>query len=171
MINKRDKTHKGHTLIELIVVITTMGLITLGMGGFIIQLVDTLEFVDFRSYVAQEGEKALYWIVRDIREVKDKNSILVADTTHIQFTNSDDEIIDYNFTGNSIQRNNYALCDYVESFAITYFDKNGNTLSPLPLSAGKRKQIKSLRVTMKLKRGKEELDLFSTVFPRNFYIY
>jgi len=158
---------KTVTLIELVTVIILIGIITVGLGGFIIQIIKTYQFVDFRNEVAQEGKKALDWMVRDIKEIKDSSSILVADTSHIQFINSDDETIDYMLSGNIIERNSYSLCDYVESLEFEYRDANNNVLSPLPLPAGQRKQIKSIKVTIKLKKGGQQIEFFSVVFPRN----
>lgn len=155
------------TLIELVVVIVLAGIITVGLASFIIQVIKTYQFVEFRNEVAQEGKKALDWMVRDIKEIKDNDSILVADVSHIQFINSDDETIDYILDGNTIERNSYALCDYVESLVFEYRDKNNNVLSPLPLSSGKRRQIKSIKVTIDLKKQNQQIDFFSVVFPRS----
>ncbi len=162
---------KAVTLIELIVVIVIVGILTYGLATFITQIVKTWQFVDFRNDVAQEGKKALDWMVRDIREIKDNDSILIADSSHIRFVNSNSEVIDFILSGNTIQRTKDALtsplCDYVESLEFEYRRADGKVLGPLPLSLGQRKQVKSIRISITLKRGDEDISFSSVVFPRS----
>ena len=158
---------KTITLIELVAVIIIVGIMTVGLGNFIIQIIDAWQFMDFRNEISQEGKKALDWMVRDIKEIKDSDSISVADTDDIQFTNSRDESIEYRLTGNTLDRNSYALCSYIKSLEFEYRDSSNNVLSPLPLPAGKRKTIRSIKITINLEKHNREIGFFSIIFPRS----
>ena len=164
---------KAVTLIELVIVIILVGIVTVGLGDFILQVVKTYQFIDFRNEIAQEGKKGLDWMVRDIREIKDSDSINTADVSHLDFDNTRSQTIDLSLSGTEIYRsidggkNKYPLCDYVEKLEFEYRDSDNNVLSPLPLSAGQRKEIKSIKVNIVLNKHNREINFFSVVFPRN----
>jgi type II secretory pathway pseudopilin PulG len=161
----RDKF--GLTVIELIMVIVLMAVLAVGTAPFITAVVDRWQFIQFRDEVGTQARLALDWMVREIREVKDKNSFSIADASQIKFTNSDSVLIEYSLSGNTLLRNTDSLATNVSSLQFEYRNKQNNVLGPLPLPAGQRKQIYRITVTITVSSSGESLTLKSEVFPRN----
>ncbi len=174
---------KGITLIEAIVIIVIVGIISIGIANFIRQAVDIYRFIDFHNDVSFEGKKALDWIIRDLKKIKDTKSINTAESTHINFESSEDEdengvddVVDINFdsTQHLITRSidggttTYPLCRDVENLTFTYYDSSGNII-PAPVARNKLDDIRKIRVEITLQKGKESVNFFSVVIPRNLY--
>lgn len=174
---------KGVTLIEIIVIIVIVGIISVGIANFIRQAIDIYRFIDFHNDVSFEGKKALDWIIRDLKKIKDTRSINTAESEHINFESSEDEdengvedIIDINFdsTQHIISRSidggttAYPLCRDVESLTFTYYDSSGNII-PAPVARNRLDDIRKIRVEITLQKGEESVNFFSVVIPRNLY--
>jgi len=174
---------KGVTLIEAIVIIVIVGIISIGIANFIRQAVDIYRFIDFHNDTSFEGKKALDWIIRDLKKIKDIRSINTAESTHINFESSEDEdengvddVIDINFDSaqHIINRSidggtiSYPLCRDVENLTFTYYDSSGNII-PAPVARSRLDDIRKIRVEITLQRDKERVNFFSVVIPRNLY--
>ncbi len=174
---------KGVTLIEAIVIITIVGIISIGLANFIRQTIDIWKLIDFHNDVSFEGKKALDWIIRDLKKIKDTRSINTAESEHINFESSEDEdengiqdIIDINFDSNQHIINRsidggttiYPLCRDVENLTFTYYDSLGNII-PTPVARSRLDDIRKIRVEITLQRDKERVNFFSVVIPRNLY--
>ncbi|RKY40288.1 MAG: hypothetical protein DRP76_02275 [Candidatus Omnitrophota bacterium] len=169
--------NKTITLIEMIVAIVIVGIISIGISKFVRQTIDIWRFLDFRNEISFEAKKALDWIIRDLKKIKDKNSINIAQSSHINFESSEDEdnngvldIIDINFlpAERTIIRSidggvtTSPLCREVENLTFSYFDGDGN---PTTI----RRLIRKIRVEITLQKGEENINFFSVVIPRNLY--
>ena len=172
-----DSKHlTGFTLIEVIMVIVVVGALAVGTAPFLNAVIDRWTFLEFRNEVGMQARHALDWLVREAKEVNDKNSFSIADSARLKFTNSDSVSIDYSLSGKTLKRNNDDLADYVDSLQFEYRDQQGNLLTPLPLNATQMAQIWRISITLTIKRtatkaSKEEtLTLKSDVFPRNLGI-
>ena len=76
--------NKGFTLIELIIVITIIGIIT-GVVGFILfGAVDAWMFKFNRADLLADGRLAVNRMVREIREIKDDDSVTTASSSEQQ---------------------------------------------------------------------------------------
>jgi prepilin-type N-terminal cleavage/methylation domain-containing protein len=159
---------KGLTLIEIIIVIVLVGILSIGMAKFIIQTIDTWRFVDIRNELSEEGKKAVDWMVRDIKEIKDERSINIADVSHLNFDNSNAETIDFIKNGSTLERNSFSLADNVANLTFRYFDGQGNELTP-PLSLTQRRSIRKIRIEITLRRDNQEVNFFTNIIPRNLY--
>jgi len=168
------KKTKGVTLIELTIVIVLVGILAVALGGFIVQAVNAWQFVDTRNEISNAAKKALDWMVRDIREIKDKYSINTADTSHLDFynTQSPQETIDIRLAGTTIYRSTdggttrFPLCDNVQNLTFTYFDDNGNQLST-PVSD--TTLIRKIKIELTVEKKNRQIYFESFVIPRNLY--
>ena len=62
----------------------------------------------------------------------------------------------------------YPLASDVASFAFTYYDGDGNTLSSFPLSAADRASVRRLQMDIQLARSSQTAHLRTAVYLRSF---
>lgn len=167
---------KSFTLIEIIEVIAIVGIVSLILGGFIVQAVDTWQFIDTRAEIASEGKKTLDWMVREISQIKDKYSINVAQKSKLKFVNSSGDTVQFSYPDPAnpqtidyqINTQNEPLCDNVSNLTFKYYDKTGNELSP-PLNTGQRQQVRRIKITIDLSLKGRTIGFSSEVIPRSLY--
>ncbi|MBN1586772.1 MAG: prepilin-type N-terminal cleavage/methylation domain-containing protein [Candidatus Omnitrophica bacterium] len=160
------KDHKGHTLIELVAVIAVAGILSAGVAGTVLAVVDLWSFVSFRNDEAVMGKMAIDWMTREIRTLRgnDAADIQVADTDEFDFFDGDDVNIVFELSGSELQRNSDPLCRNVTNLLFTYFDENNAALAT---PVGDVTDIWRVGVSITVASGNESITYNSIIFPRN----
>lgn len=166
----------GFTIIEIIIVIVLVSIFSYGISLFVVQTVDSWRFLTQRYNMEQNGKLAIDFLTRDLRQMDIDDAgnpmISLATPTSILFTNSDGENIRYDFSGDTIYKNNRPLIKDIGEFEIRYFRKDNSELNPGPggLTQAQIRQLWYLYVRFLVTREDQTLEYSSYVFPRNFLV-
>ena len=170
---------KGFTLIELVMVITLLGII----GGIIaIPLyIGTKGWFEAttREGITESGRIAIERMMREIRNTARTaaNAPCITTATATSFIFGDDpaNCASINFSwagaGNPIMRGADALADNVNSIDINYYDGTNILLNPRPLNAGQIATIRRLSIEIESTSGGETMRKYSEVYLSNMKGY
>jgi prepilin-type N-terminal cleavage/methylation domain-containing protein len=161
------KPLKGLTLIEMVITVVITGII---LGGLIIPIkgiIDMWDFWSFRSEIVSQGRIAAMRMVREIRQVKNETAIFIADRSHIQFNDTNNQTIDYSLNGSNLTRNNNVLASGISNFTLAYYNTTNVQLAPLPLNATNRSAIYMIGFGLTIVSGNQNKTLETRVYPRN----
>ena len=170
----RPKTQdpRGVTLIELTMVIVIVGVLAGVSSMYIRETINLWRFMTFRSEVVAQGRSALIRMEREMRQVKDKNSISTASATQFQFTDISDNNINFYLSGNNLMRNSDILAANVQSLKFCYYNKNNQAVCT-PVCAcsvsGSTLLATIYRIVIEIQitSGGQSNTLKSQVYPRN----
>lgn len=163
---------KGFTLIELIIVITILGIAGGVVGYILMGTVDAWTFKANRNDILCDGRLAMNRMVREIREIKDRSNVSKAKSSEFRFINASDVDIKYkldrdgllNRTENGTEN---LLAEYVSDLTFTYFDSGGATINN-PDTSPDATDIRRIRINLTLTKNGENVYLQSDSVPRNF---
>ncbi len=171
--------HKAVTLVELIIVMTLIGILSVGLGFFISQTMDIWNFLSFRTEIAHQARLGLINTGRNIRQIKRRagSEEPIKDATpnsfyFLKMEGTDEVGIRYIFSGNQLiyERdedsngtfdNSNILLGNLTAFQFSYFDKNDNSTTTIS-------EIYRIRLELTLNEGEESLNLHYEIYPRNF---
>ncbi|MCP4652174.1 MAG: hypothetical protein GY858_02165 [Candidatus Omnitrophica bacterium] len=168
---------KAVTLIELVVVITTIGFLTLGVSAYLIQAMDVWNFLSFRSDVVNEARRGLMRMGRDMRKLSVIEISNDDDCTFLIDIGGTETRVRYRYdAGNSevlyevdadddgtfsAPEPSYVLLDGVSAFDFDYIDRN-NVSTSTPADAY------LIVIAVTLQNMNETMQLSYQVFPRSF---
>lgn len=151
---------RGVTLIELVMVITIVGVLTGVSSMYIKETIDLWRFMTFRNELVSGGRLAIMRMMREIRQIKDNTSINAAETSRLQFVDMNTNSIDYQLTSGNLMRNTDILASGVNSLTFIYYDINNN-LTTTPAN------IKRINITLQISSGGQTKTLNVQAYPRN----
>ncbi len=157
---KDQGSRRGVTLIELIMVIVVVGALAGGLSFGIKEAIDLYQFLTFRNEIVSQGRMALMRMVREIRQIRDSDSIYTCQPSEIEFDDINSNRINFQLSGETLLRNADILADNVSSFIFTYYDLDG---SP----AGSCLDIYRIGIELEIRSGTQTKRLRSQVYPRN----
>ena len=125
---KKRMPKRAFTFVELIIVITIVGIVT-GIGTpFLMSLFDSFGYTLFRKDISQGAEIAIRRMTREMRRLRNDTSVNVANSTTYQFIDIDGNTIEYQINGTNLQRTHSGTTDIlaadVSSFQLTYNSLN-----------------------------------------------
>lgn len=176
---KRNKKNADSlTLIELVITITITGILAVGLGKFIIQAVDTWDFVSDRSDLVN---RARFGVMRMGRDIRQASSINAATAIRLDFIRGDSSggalmryryvagnnrivyRLDENGNGNLNDESDRLFLPGVTAFQFSYFDNTGTDITPpADLSA-----VYRIRIQLTLAVGGRTMPLNYEIFLRN----
>ena len=162
----RTKKKEGVTLIELVMVIVAVGVIVGVATMYINEVVDLWSFMSFRTDVVNQARLSVARMSREMRQVKNATSVQAAEAHRFQFTDINDQPIDYYLSGTDLRRNADTLAGGVRNLTFGYYNATGEVLA-VPVDAGNRTQIRRVSVFADIAAGTESKSLETQVFLRN----
>lgn len=150
-------TARAFTLIEIIVVITILGVLA-GIGApMLARLFDSFQFILYRKSLSESADTALRRISREIRRAADDTSVWTADSTTYRFDDIDGDTIQYQFSGSDLSREHNGTTDTlltnVLSFSFSYLEDDATTPIAVPLVNPQATDIKFIQVDIALQEG------------------
>ncbi|KAF0134136.1 MAG: MSHA bioproteinis protein MshO [Candidatus Saganbacteria bacterium] len=124
---KAKNNKLGFTLIEMVIVMTVIAVLSAGISGFIMSAMDTWVFVKARESALASGRGAIERVVREIRRIKQPNTITTAEASECGFLDIDSAIVDFKQEGTNLMRNNDILATGLYSpngLVFYYYDSN-----------------------------------------------
>jgi len=160
---KRMTGQKGFTLIEVIVVLTMVGIIATAAGIGIVSVVQGFVFAKGNIAIVQKGQLAM---AKLIRELNNLHSVTTADATSITFSSYRAGTLHVHtvaLAGNTITYDGDILTDRVSDLELGYYDTYDGARESAWAATRK---IVEITITMAASGG-ETLEFIQRVRPRN----
>jgi len=158
-------------LVELVIVITIIGIISGVIGFVLLGTVDAWTFKFNRADLLSDGRLAANRMVREIREIKDPTSVIMASPSQFRFANTGNIDITYAVSGSALNRTadgiSNALAEDVTSLTFTYYDSGGGVI-PSPVVSPGVTDIARVLIDIALTKNGENVYVESQSVPRNF---
>jgi prepilin-type N-terminal cleavage/methylation domain-containing protein len=157
------KNKRGFTLIELVLVIILLGIVSIALTSAFVPTMQTSVTVDTRKDALQNARLGMERMLREIREAR---SIAAGfNGTSLTFINAANTTITYSWSGVALaplQRSTVDLACCVQSFALTYLQKDGS-------AAATPAQVWRILADLQVMVGSETVEFRSEVNPKNVY--
>lgn len=164
------KKNKGFTLVELVIVITIVGISAVTIGTILLGTVKAWTFKFNRSDILWDGRLAINRIAREIRTVRDNASVTTASSSQFRFIDAGNVDITYSLSSTNLNRTENGtanlLAENVSSLSFTYYDAVGAVI-PSP-TVSPVTNIKRVRINLTLIKNGQTFYLQSDSMPRNF---
>jgi prepilin-type N-terminal cleavage/methylation domain-containing protein len=161
----------GFTLVELVVVISVVGIISTIMGSMLLGTIKAWTFKFNRNDILWDGRLALDRMTREIRTIRNTTSVTTASSTQFRFIDAGNHDITYSMSSTNLNRTEGGaanlLAENVSSLAFTYYDTNGNTIA-VPAVSPAATNIRRVRINFTLTKNGENVYLRSEASTRNF---
>jgi prepilin-type N-terminal cleavage/methylation domain-containing protein len=148
----------GFTLVELTIVIVVVSIAGLFLAGVFREAVSAYRYVDVEADLLQEARYAEERMVRELRRVRDAQSVTAAGPTAVSFLDADSAPISLSWSGargsgllytkNGVTQ---TLASNVDSLGFAYWKENGTAAAPI-LAPGAT-DIRRITVYLRLARG------------------
>jgi type II secretory pathway pseudopilin PulG len=156
---------QSFTLIELVMVITVVGIVSILLAPFISTAVDAWIFNNSERDVIFSGRLAMNRMVREIRRIKNTSSITTFTQTEFDFVDISNTRIDFRQSAASLLRNNDELADKLANpggLTFTYLQSTNPDVV-----AAQKQDIRIVRIRLQLILGDSALNIQSSVRLRN----
>ena len=174
---RKKNSQRGFTYIEMMMAVLIISIMALVAGPVLAVSVDLLNHHMDRYDLEESASVALNRMTREIRRLRDDQSMLFANATTLAFYDVDNTIIVYFAIGGSVARFQsppasgfYSLLENVQpgTLNFTYYDDNG-TVIPAPVTGANDTDIRRIEIAMTLQdaSGSHSLPVRTTVRPRN----
>lgn len=160
---------KGVTLIELIMIIIIVAVLVGVSSMYIKETISLWRFLSFRNEVVSEARLALGRMQREIRQVRDSMSILVASANQFQFIDVNENNINFYLSGNNLMHNSDILASNVSSLKFCYykFDNQPSCLPECNCSVSNFSDIFRIVIEIQVTSGGQSKLIRTQVYPRN----
>jgi prepilin-type N-terminal cleavage/methylation domain-containing protein len=155
---------KGVSLVELMVTVVLIGIIAAVTARMLVIGAGTYDSVNTRNKVLHANRISFEMLTKDLRAIKSKSDITLANASQIIFNNLNDEQVNYSFSNGSLYRNSNLFVEGLSSFQFTYFDDEGEDLSS-PVSTPS--QIWEIDIAVDATVSSKPFHLESRLHPRN----
>lgn len=180
MVHHR-KDSAGFSAIELIAILTVLGIISVTAVTAEFGWMEGWRYASVRQDLMSEASVALNRMVREIRGIKDRASVITATASRLNFTDTSGNPLDYNYVGTDLMRNTEVLAGNVTAFRFRYFHHNiANPVPPVvtdilerdpgiagQVETGTFTNIRLVTIEITLTRNGETVSLRTGVAPTN----
>jgi type II secretory pathway pseudopilin PulG len=132
----------GFTLIELLMYVSLAGFLFMGAFYVFVKSTDIYTGVLRTSMIVQNARKASEILEHESKNVRDKNSILIATSTEFKFTNTTNAVVDFVYSAQQLTNNGTVLAGNITGFTFSYQKWDGTTWT----SASPTTQIAIIKV-------------------------
>lgn len=140
---------KGFTLIEMITVITLIGIVSAVITFYLWEAIDVWTFLGGQKRMVVSSQTAMYKMVREFKRVDYNDNISHFTSKEVTFLDIDGDTISFSQEGTSLYRNSDVLLDDLDSsngLVLTYLDEDG---TPTPTG----EEISVIRINLTVVRG------------------
>lgn len=116
----------GFTLIELMATIVLMGIISVMVGHVLLNGYQNFITSQTISQTDWKGLLVLERMSNDIHTIRSANDISIIGANQLVFIDVNSNTVQYQLSGNSLLRNSQTLVNGIQSFNLSYLDKNGS---------------------------------------------
>lgn len=157
---------KGFTMVEYILVIALSGIIFLALSQVVIITIRSFDIVLSGSAIIGQTDTSYQRMMREIRQVRDRTSLVTAQSDDIRFTDMNGNDIEYRLSSGQILRNSAVAIDNATGLSIEYFDRDDNPIGT-PLVSPQNTNVRNVRVTLTVTRSTQSLTIRSAVKLRD----
>ncbi len=159
--------NRGFTVLELMIVISLMGLFFAAVQESVIVGLRAVNAADDRETIRQQVTSALD---RLTREAVLASNVDQADSGQFQFDMPGTSNVNYAYNSSTLTRTSagtaQTILQHITSFTLSYIDSSGNTLAT-PVAAGARNTIRVVQLAVTVNPDTETLSLASAAYLRN----
>lgn len=159
------KNNKGVTLVELIIILSLIGIIITPIFSFLISNLKAFNREDIELELSYQAESVLNRIVNEsivfkrINDIKGNVSQNKINATEISFVDYNNNVKIFKLINNSLKYNNVEIGKYIEDFYIELIPKNTDIKNA--------DEAKGLKCTIKFKKDNIENEVSTQIFLRN----
>ncbi|MBI2338975.1 MAG: prepilin-type N-terminal cleavage/methylation domain-containing protein [Deltaproteobacteria bacterium] len=162
----RFRKQHGVTIIELLMAVSLLAILgALGLWAFQ-PVLDSWTVGTTRSEAANDAQYALNRMVTEITQLKDNTSVITADAADFEFTDINDNAIEFSLVGTDLMRNADILARGINSLAFTYRDVNNATIAT-PAVSPSATDIWRVLVQIQVQVDQQTINMESETQPRN----
>ena len=119
------KDESGFTLIELLMYVSLAGFLFMGAYYVFVKSTDIYTGVLRTSMIAQNAHKVSEILEHETKNVRNKNSILIATSSEFKFTNPSNAVIDFVYSAQQFTKNGTVLAGSITGFTFSYYKWDG----------------------------------------------
>lgn len=170
---KKPRLSKGFTLIEMIMSLIIFIIIAELAGPLLAIAVDSISYRVDRVDLEESGNLALARMSREIRRLRNNQSVVSATATEFEFVDRDNVQIRYRLAGNSLMRRQgaveNALADQVQAggLGFTYLNDDGSAIATPAVGLGTNTNIRRVQIQIIFQNGNHVMTFQTQVMPRN----
>lgn len=163
--------NKGFTLIELVIVISIVGIAAVIAGSMLLGVIDAWTFKFNRNDILWDGRIAINRMTREIRTVKNNTSVTTATSSQFRFTDAGNKDITYSLSSTNLNRTENGtanlLAENVSSLTVTYYNSS-DAVIPSPMVSPSATDIRRVRINLTLTKNGQNVYLQSDASTKNF---
>jgi prepilin-type N-terminal cleavage/methylation domain-containing protein len=171
----RSRAPRGHTLIELVMVLAVSGTIAGVVAPPLLEVTRARQRAIRRSVLLLEARTALERISRELREIPSRSGDSQApDIASAAVSSIAYQAASLRVSGSLLERLEAGgstwrtLAAHLSAFELTYFNGDGTPLTSLPLGAADLAAVRRIGIRLVLQDGAETVSLKTGAFLRYF---
>ncbi|MEI8350179.1 MAG: prepilin-type N-terminal cleavage/methylation domain-containing protein [Candidatus Omnitrophota bacterium] len=159
----------GFTLLEIIIVVVLLGITFAVTAPLMFAVVDGWRLAVDRNTMSESANLAMDKMIREMRQIKSKASVITASGSTFRFIDINDNDITFNLSSGHLMRTIGAtsnqLADNVSSLSFTYYNSAGAQIATPQVNPSDT-DIKRVVIDLTFSLGGTQLALKSGVSPR-----
>jgi len=155
--------NNGFTLIETIIVISLLGVISFGLGSFIMTAMQSWVLISGRESAVNSGRVAMNRLVTEIKRVKKPQNMITYTSSICSFQDVDTQAVTFEQSSANLLRNGSILATGLltpTGLLFTYLGSTGEVVTA-------KQNIRSVRVWLSLSAGGQRVTIESAARIRN----
>lgn len=160
------RQNRGYTVIELVMIITLMGMIASIAALSFKPALDSWSLGSSRSQETGSIRYALNRMMDEMASIKDSTSVITASASTFQFKDINNTNINYVLTGTNLMRNNDILAQGIQSLSFSYWDMNQQTVANPKVSPAVT-DLWRISIQISGQSGDQQVKMEAQIHPRN----